>query len=62
MKSVPYIMLLASKIQAVGAFNAYRLKTSITTKSMSATMSHAKVFPTHVLISSAVCSKVCVFI
>jgi len=62
MNKVPYIMLLASKIQAVGAFKAYRLKTSTTTNNISPTISQAKAFPTQVLILSAVWSNVCVFI
>ena len=45
MNRVPYSMLLKSKIQAVGAFRMYRLKTSIETTNVSATMSQAKSLP-----------------
>ena len=45
MNSVPYSMLLKSKIQAVGAFRMYRLKTSTETTSVNPTISHANVLP-----------------
>ena len=38
-------MLLKSKIQAVGAFRMYRLKTSIATTNVSAMMSQAAALP-----------------
>ncbi len=45
MNSVPYSMLSRSKIQAVGALRMYRLKTSMATTNVRATISHAKVLP-----------------
>ncbi len=45
MKSVPYSMLLKSKIQAVGAFRMYRLNTSMATTKVRAMMSQAKALP-----------------
>ena len=45
---------LASKIQAVGAFRRYRLKTSTQTTVISKTISQANVLPTQVLMPSMV--------
>ena len=49
MKSVPYSMLLTSKIQAVGALRAYLMNTSAQTKSINAMISQAAALPIHVL-------------
>src|SRR5436305_12432856 len=57
MNSVPYIMLSASKIHAVGAFRMYRLKTSTQTMAISAMISQAAALPTQVLIPSIVWRK-----
>jgi len=46
MNSVPYSMLLKSKIQAVGALRMYRLNTSMETTNVSARMSQANALPT----------------
>src|SRR5438309_7783379 len=55
-------MLVASKIQAVGALRMYRLNTSTHTTSMRIITSHAIALPTQVLMWSARSRKRCVFI
>ena len=54
MKHVPYSIFSASKIQAVGAFRMYRLKTSTQTMVISKIISQANALPTQVLMPSMV--------